>query len=413
MLLVLNTLKVACITKPSTTTAFSVTPSDVFTLDPPKTFPTSLTTSDPGDGLPHGAVVAIGICVPVFFFLVLTLVFLYCYLRIQNRASKKKRARRSQRYNEKGVLEPHHGWHQGSTARIRPVSYVAPLRARYSNPLAQIAENPSRSGSQSDATNPEDPKPKRLSQRPAPPSMGLMPWERRGLEEASEKNTRLSASMNSTQQPSGSTTIVPSDARRDSGASGDSEEDEQARQRSIMSLTPPPLFSIPESGSSSPFHPARSGTPWRDHSAEPRRSTSRNSRRSEGAQRSQSRTSRRSEELDRSLSRMSRRSQEVERSLSRMAQQSPEPRTSTSRMSQRSPEPPRAPSSRSETMRSPEPPEKDLPEKPTRLTEAVAPEDTTSEVLHAQEVDTSHQTDPHEPRLSIFRPVSYAPKPND
>ena len=387
---VLGALKVACTTKPSTVTPFAVVPSDVFTLSPPKTFPTSLSSSEPGGNLPHGAVVAIGICVPVFFFLVLTLVFLYCYLRIQNRASAKKRARRSQRYKEKGVIEPHHGWHHDSTARIRPVSYVAPLRTRYSNPLAQIAEDPSRSASQSDATAAasEDPVSKRSS-RPPPPPMGLMSWERRGLEESSGKDVRLSASMKSSQQPSGSTTIIPSDGRRDSGHSRDSEEDGQDRQRSIMSLTPPPLFSIPESGSSSTFVAARSGTPWgRDHPAEPRRSTSRNSRRSEGPQRSQSRMSQRSEELDRSLSRISARSQEVERSYSGRSQ-------------------------RSEATVSPEPIEKKLPEEPTQAGETIASEQTTAEVPTVQESDAYPVRNPQELRLSIFRDVSYATKPDD
>ena len=364
---VLNTLKVACITKPSTITPFPVMPSEVFTLDPPKTFPTSLSTAEPGPGLSHGAVVAIGICVPVFFFLVLTLVFLYCYLRIQNRTSSKKRARRSQRYNEKGVTEPHHGWHHDSTARIRPVSYVAPLRTRYSNPLAQIAEDPSRSGSQSDATAIEDPNPKRSS-RPPPPPMGLMSWERQGLEKATEKNIRFSDSMKSTNQASGSTTIAPSDGRRDSG---DSEDDEQGRHRSIMSLTPPPLFSIPESGSSSTFVPARSGTPWgRDHSTEPRRSTSRNSRRSEGPQ----------------------------RSLSRMSQRSQEPRSSTSR--------------RSDSTRSSEPRELKPPEEPT-LSETTPRDNTTTEVSNAQDLEAPQETNAQRPGLSIFREVSYSPKPND
>jgi len=386
---VLNTLSIACITKPSTTTPFSVVPSDVFTLNPPKTFPTSLSTSEPGPGLPHGAVVAIGICVPVFFFLVLTLVFLYCYLRIQNRTSAKKRARRSQRYNEKGVKEPHHGWHHDSTARIRPVSYVAPLRTRYSNPLAQIAEDPSRSGSQSDATATEkDPIPIRSS-HPRPPPHGLMSWERRGLEDASEKENRFSNSMKSTHQASGSTTLNPSDGRMNSGASGasgDSEEDEQERQRSIMTLTPPPLFSIPESGSSSTFIPARSG--WN----EPRRSTSRNSGRSEGPQRSFSRTSQRSQELERSLSRMSQRSQGPQRSLSRMSQSSPEPRTSAT---------------------SPEPKERDLPQEPTMSENTTTPENHPREVRITYESMAARDTNIHKPDLGIFREVSYPPKSND
>jgi len=397
---VLNTLRTACITKPSTTVPFSVVPSDVFTLNPPKTFPTSQATSESDSGLPHGAVVAIGICVPVFFFLVLTLVFLYCYLRIQNRTSAKKRARRSRHYNEKGVTEPHHGWHHDSTARIRPVSYVAPLRTRYSNPLAQIAEDPSRSGSQSDATATEkDPIPMRSS-RPAPPPHGLMSWERRGLEDASEKEKRFSSSMKSTHPTSGSTTLNPSDCRRDSGASGDSEEDEQDRQRSIMTLTPPPLFSIPESSSSSTFVPARSG--WN----EPRRSTSRNSGRSEGPQRSFSRTSQRSPELERSLSRMSQRSQGPQRSLSRMSQRSQEPQRSLYRMSQSSQEPRTSTSRRSELARSPEQKERDLLEEPTMS------EDTTTPEKHTRDV-AARDTNTDKPDLGIFREVLYSPKSND
>ena len=230
-----------------------------------------------------------------------------------------------------------------------------------------------------------------------------MSWERRGLEESSGENVRLSASVKSSQQSSGSTTIIPSDGRRDSGHSGDSEEEDgQDHQRSVMSLTPPPLlFSIPESGSSSTFVPARSGTPWgRDHSAEPRRSTSRNSRRSEGPQRSHSRMSQRSEELERSLSRISARSQEVERSLSRMSQRSQEPRKSTSK--------------RSDATVSPEPIEKELPEKPTtQAGETIASEQTTAEVPTVQESNTDLARNPQEPRLSIFRDVSYATKSND
>lgn len=367
-------------------------PSDVFTLNPPKTFPTSLSTSEPGPSLPHGAVVAIGICVPVFFFLVLTLVFLYCYLRIQNRTSAKKRARPSQRCNEKGVTEPHHGWHHDSTARIRPVSYVAPLRTRYSNPLAQIAEDPSRSGIRSDATATEkDPIPIRSS-HPRPPPHGLMSWERRGLEDASEKENRFSNSMKSTLQASGSTTLNLSDGRRNSGASGDSEEDEQARQRSIMTLTPPPLFSIPESGSSSAFVPARSG--WN----EPRRSTSRNSGRSEGPQRSFSRTSQRSQELERSLSRISQRSQGPQRSQSRISQSSPEPKRSTSR---------------SGLTRSLEPKERDLPEEPTMSENTTTPENHTRDVPFTHESVAAKNTNTHELDLGIFREVSYPPKSND
>lgn len=389
---VLNTLRIACITKPSTTTPFSVVPSDVFTLNPPKTFPTSLSMTNSGPSLPHGAVVAIGICVPVFFFLVLTLVFLYCYLRIQNRTSAKKRARRSRRYNEKGVVEPHHGWHHDSTARIRPVSYVAPLRTRYSNPLAQIAEDPSRSGSHSDATAIEkDPIPIRSS-RPRPPPHGLMTWERRGLEDASEKENRFSNSMKSTHQASGSTTLNPSDGRRNSGASGASGEGELERQRSIMTLTPPPLFSIPES-SSSTFVPARSG--WN----EPRQSTSRNSPSSDGPQRSFSRTSQRSQELEQSLSRISQRSPGPQRSSSKMSQSSPEPRSSTSKTP--------------ELARSSESNEKDFPEKPTKLENTIAPEKAIRDVPITHASMTARAENIHEPGLSIFREVSYPPKSND
>ena len=292
----------ACVTKPSTTTTFTVEPDDVFATNPPSTFPTKMPNQESSDGLPHGAVVAIGICVPVFFFLVLTLVFLYCYLKIQNRSSKKKPSHRNARFSkEKSVVEPYHGWHQNSAARIRPVSYVAPLRTRYSNPLAQIAEAPSRSGSQSDATATEGLVSKPLT-RSAPPPAGLVAWERRGVEDAAKRDTMLSDSMKSIHQASGSTTIIPSDGRRDSG---ESSEDEEQRQKSVLSMSPPPLFSIPETGSSTTFVPARSGTPWGGGSIEPRRSTSRNSRRSEGPQRSSSRRSQRSQEARRSTSRQS------------------------------------------------------------------------------------------------------------
>jgi len=199
-------------------------------------------------------------------------------------------------------------------------------------------------------------------------------------------------SMKSTLQPSGSTTLNPSDGRRNSGASGDSEEDEQERQRSVMTLTPPPLFSIPESGSSSAFVPARSG--WN----EPRRSTSRNSGRSEGPQRSFSRTSQRSQEFKRSLSRISQRSQGPQRSLSRISQSSPEPKRSTSR---------------SGLARSLEPKERDLPEEPTMS------ENTTISENHIRDVPFTHESvvaknpNTHELDLGIFREVSYPPKSND
>ena len=346
----------ACVTKPSTRTAFSVKPHDVFTENPPSTFPTTLPNHGSSDGLPHGAVVAIGICVPVFFFLVLTLVFLYCYLKIQNRSSKRKPPRRNGRFsNEKSVIEPHHGWHHHSAARIRPVSYVAPLRTRYSNPLAQIAEAPSRSGSQSDATATEGMVRKPLT-RPAPPPAGLVSWERRGVENATKRDTMLSDSTKSAHQASGSTTIIPSDGRRDSGESG---EDEEQRQKSILSMSPPPLFSIPETGSSTTFVPARSGTPWGGGSAEPRRSTSRNSPRSEGLQRSSSRRSQRSQDLRRSTSR------------------------------------------RSESARSPEPPHENTPNEPQ------------SSEARGEEIPSSLEEPKAHDGLGMFREISYSPKPND
>ena len=272
--------------------------------------------SHPRD-LPHGAVVAIGICVPVFFFLVLTLVFLYCYLRIQNRHSHKKRSRRHRRWKEKSAIEPHHGWPQDSTARIRPISYVPPGRTRYSNPLAQIVEQPS-DNSDAGIEDPEkDPEkdseedsPRSLKQ-PRPPS-GLTTWERRGVEDATTKNIRFSDSMNSTHNStiptatSASTTIIPSDGRRDSGESIDEEAEHRNRERQEM--TPPPLFSIPETGSSTTFIPARSGSAWdhRDERDRPDRSMSRHSRRSEDANRSVSRGGERGEEPPRSVSRASR-----------------------------------------------------------------------------------------------------------
>ncbi|CAF9905922.1 MAG: hypothetical protein HETSPECPRED_005993 [Heterodermia speciosa] len=387
----LKTLKSACITQPSNTKEFIVKPSQVFTLNPPSEFPTSTTQSRPSHELPHGAVVAIGICVPVFFFLVLSLVFLYCYLRIQNRHSHNKRPKRHRRWNQKSAVEPHHGWHQDSTAQIRPVSYVPPPRTRYSNPLAQIVENPEQPSDQSDQSDPggedleKDPekrtKHSSASSRPRPPS-GLVSWERRGVEDATVKNIRFSDSMNSTHnstlQTSASTTIIPSDGRRDSGESID--EEAERRNRDRQELTPPPLFSIPESGSSTTFVPARSGSAWDNNpSSRDERSTSRLSRRSE----SLSRTSRRSEEAQRSLSRTSRRSEEA----ANRPPISPRTEEATRSMSRGEREPPRSHSRRSDRQSSIE----------TRLEEA-------------------SREPPQSPRgegLNLFRDISYEPKPND
>ncbi|KAL8794369.1 MAG: hypothetical protein Q9195_003067 [Heterodermia aff. obscurata] len=304
--------------------------------------------------------------------------FLYCYLRIQNRHSHKKRSKRRRRWNEKNAVEPHHGWHQDSTARIRPVSYIPPLRTRYSNPLAQIVENPEQPSDQSDQSDPggEDPekdpekqmKHSSASSRPRPPS-GLVSWERRGVEDATVKNLRFSDSMNSTHnstlQTSASTTIIPSDGRRDSGESID--EEAERRNRDRQELTPPPLFSIPESGSSTTFIPARSGSAWDSHNTNPNsrdeRSTSRHSRRSESL--------RRSEEAPRSLSRTSRRSEEAtNRPLS--------PRTTTEDATRSI-----SHSRRSDRQSSIE----------TRLEEA--------------------QPSPRGEGLNLFRDISYEPKPDD
>ena len=187
------------------------------------------------------------------------------------------------------------------------------MRTRYSNPLAQIVENPEQPSDQSDAGN-EDPEkdPKQRLEQTRPPS-GLMNWERRGVEDAAVKNIRFSDSMNSTHnstfQTSGSTTIIPSpDGRRDSAESASTDEEAERLNRDRQQMTPPPLFSIPETGSSNTFLPARSGSAWDnrdDRLSERQRPTSRHSRRSEElqTQRSISRASRRSEDASRSLSR--------------------------------------------------------------------------------------------------------------
>lgn len=213
-----------------------------------------------------------------------------------------------------------------------------------------------------------------------------MSWERRGVEDATVKNLRFSDSMNSTHnstaQTSGSTTIIPSDGRRDSGESVDEETDRRHRDRQEM--TPPPLFSIPETGCSTTFIPARSGSAWDNHSNNrEERSTSRHSRRSEEVQRSHSRTSRRSEDAQRSLSRTSRRSEDANRSLS---PKDDEATRSTSRASR---EQPRSHSRRSDRQSSIE----------TRLEEAARLE--------------KEPQSPRDEGLNMFRDVMYQPKPDE
>ncbi|MCJ1303390.1 hypothetical protein MMC08_006199 [Hypocenomyce scalaris] len=118
----LNTLKAACQSQPSSSTAFPISPVQIFTLHPPASYPTTTSTTH---GLSHGATIAIGIIVPLVILLLLALFSVYWYRRYKssNSPSHKYRPQQSlfdERWGDTQITRPSGGTSQYASDYLPP-----------------------------------------------------------------------------------------------------------------------------------------------------------------------------------------------------------------------------------------------------------------------------------------------------
>ncbi|MCJ1485446.1 hypothetical protein MMC06_005620 [Schaereria dolodes] len=79
----LKALRSACQTQPPPSTLFPIPPSQIFTINPPATYPTSTSAASSNHHLSHAGILAIAITIPVVLVLFLLAFFIYWYKRFQ------------------------------------------------------------------------------------------------------------------------------------------------------------------------------------------------------------------------------------------------------------------------------------------------------------------------------------------
>ncbi|SLM39988.1 hypothetical protein LPUS_10656 [Lasallia pustulata] len=92
----LNTLKASCKSQPSPSTAFPISPLQIFTLQPPASYSSIIAKTSTTRGLSRSAKIAIGVIVPLVVLLLLAIFFLYWYRRYKSSTSPAHRYRPQQ-----------------------------------------------------------------------------------------------------------------------------------------------------------------------------------------------------------------------------------------------------------------------------------------------------------------------------